>query len=108
VETEIAWCQFRAAEHDQAGAWQWLRWALARQPEHAEAVNMHGILLHSDGRFAEAVERFERAEELGNRASASNRGTPYWIWAGWMRLCSRTRRLSSKTRRTPERRITWR
>jgi len=74
VETHIAWCQFRAAERDQAGAWQWLRWALALQPENAEAVNMHGILLHNDGRFAEAVERFERAEALGNRASASNRG----------------------------------
>jgi tetratricopeptide (TPR) repeat protein len=74
VETHIAWCQFRAAEHDQAGAWQWLRWALARQPDHSEAQNMYGILLHNDGRFAEAVEKFERAEELGNRASASNRG----------------------------------
>ena len=74
VETHIAWCQFRAAEHDQAGAWQWLRWALTRQPEHSEAVNMYGILLHNDGRFAEAVERFERAEQLGSRAAASNRG----------------------------------
>ncbi len=74
VETQIAWCQFRAAERDQAGAWQWLRWALARQPDHSEAVNMHGILLHNDGRFAEAVEKFERAEELGSRASTSNRG----------------------------------
>ena len=74
VETLVAWCQFRAAERDQAGAWQWLRWALARDPDHAEAVNMHGILLHNDGRYAEAVEVFERAEALGNQASASNRG----------------------------------
>ena len=74
VETHIAWCQFRAAERDQAGAWQWLRWALARQPDHPEAGNMHGILLHNDGRFAEAVEIFERAEALGNRPAASNRG----------------------------------
>ena len=74
VETHVAWCQFRAAESDQAGAWRWLRWALARDPDHAEAVNMHGILLHNDGRYAEAVEVFERAEALGNRASASNRG----------------------------------
>jgi len=74
VETHIAWCQFRAAERDLAGAWQWLRWALARQPDHSEAVNMHGILLHNDGCFAEAVEKFERAERLGNRASTSNRG----------------------------------
>jgi tetratricopeptide (TPR) repeat protein len=74
VETLVAWCQFRAAERDMAGAWQWLRWALARDPAHAEAVNMHGILLHAEGRFAEAVEVFERAEGLGNRAAASNRG----------------------------------
>ncbi len=74
VETHVAWCQFRAAERDQAGAWQWLRWALARDPDHSEAVNMHGILLHNDSRFAEAVEVFERAEALGNRAAASNRG----------------------------------
>jgi len=74
VETMVAWCQFRAAERDLAGAWQWLRWALARDPDHAEAVNMHGILLHAEGRFAEAVGVFERAEMLGNRAAASNRG----------------------------------
>jgi hypothetical protein len=74
VETLIAWCRFRAAERDQAGAWQWLRWALARQPDHSEAQNMYGILLHNEGRFAEAVEKFERAEELGSRASTSNRG----------------------------------
>jgi len=74
VETHVAWCQFRAAEQDLAGAWQWLRWALARDPSHAEAVNMQGILLHAEGRFAEAVEAFERAEALGNRAAPSNRG----------------------------------
>jgi tetratricopeptide (TPR) repeat protein len=74
VETLVAWCQFRAAERDLAGAWGWLRWALAREPDHAEAVNMQGILLHNEGRFAEAVEVFERAEGLGNRGAASNRG----------------------------------
>jgi tetratricopeptide (TPR) repeat protein len=74
VETLVAWCQFRSAERDPAGAWQWLRWALARQPDHSEAVNMHGILLHKDGRFQEAVEVFEQAEALGHRAAASNRG----------------------------------
>jgi len=74
VETLVAWCQFRAAERDQAGAWGWLRWALERDPDHAEAVNMNGILLHTDGRFAEAIEAFERAEGLGSRAAASNRG----------------------------------
>jgi hypothetical protein len=35
---------------------------------------MKGILLHGDRRFAEAVEEFDRAESLGNRAAASNRG----------------------------------
>jgi tetratricopeptide (TPR) repeat protein len=74
VETQVAWCQFRSAEGDAAGAWQWLRWALARESDHAEAVNMHGILLHKDGRFDEAVDVFRQAEELGNRAAASNRG----------------------------------
>jgi tetratricopeptide (TPR) repeat protein len=74
VETHVAWCQFRSAEGDAAGAWQWLRWALAREPDHAEAVNMHGILLHKDGRFSEAVEVFQHAETLGHRAAASNRG----------------------------------
>jgi tetratricopeptide (TPR) repeat protein len=74
VETQVAWCQFRSAEGDPAGAWQWLRWALVREPDHAEAVNMHGILLHKEGRFGEAVEIFAQAEALGHRAAASNRG----------------------------------
>jgi tetratricopeptide (TPR) repeat protein len=74
IETLVAWCQFRVAERDLAGAWGWLRWALERNPDFDEAVNLHGILLHLDERFAEAVETFERAEALGNRAAASNRG----------------------------------
>ena len=74
VETLVAWCQFRAAERDPAGAWGWLGWALAREPDNSEAVNMQGILLHTEGRFADAIETFERAEALGNRVAASNRG----------------------------------
>jgi tetratricopeptide (TPR) repeat protein len=74
VDTHIAWCQFRAAEKDLAGAWGWLRWAFARDPAHAEAANMEGILLHTEERFDEAVEAFEKAEGLGNRPAASNRG----------------------------------
>ena len=74
VETLVAWCQFRSAERDPAGAWQWLRWALAREPDNSEAVNMHGILLHQEDRFEEAIPVFEQAEVLGNRAAASNRG----------------------------------
>jgi tetratricopeptide (TPR) repeat protein len=74
IETLVAWCQFRLAEGDPAGAWQWLRWALARQPEYPEAINMHGILLNQEGRFAEAVGVFEQAEALGHLAAASNRG----------------------------------
>jgi tetratricopeptide (TPR) repeat protein len=74
VETMVAWCQFSAAENDLAGAWGWLRWALARDPVHAEAANMQGILLNKEARFAEAVEAFERAEALGNKPAASNRG----------------------------------
>lgn len=74
VETLVAWCQFRAAERDVAGAREWMRWALTRNAEFDEAVNMHGIVLHLEGRFEEAVDVFERAEKLGNRAAASNRG----------------------------------
>ncbi|MGA2652000.1 MAG: tetratricopeptide repeat protein [Terracidiphilus sp.] len=74
VETQVAWCQFRAAQKDLPGAWAWLRWALARSPENAEAVNMQGILLHNEGRFPEAIQVFQRAEALGSRPAASNRG----------------------------------
>jgi tetratricopeptide (TPR) repeat protein len=74
VETLVAWCQQRIAERDLAGAWGWLRWALVRNPDFDEAVNLRGILLHLEGRFREAIEAFERAEALGNRAAASNRG----------------------------------
>jgi tetratricopeptide (TPR) repeat protein len=74
VETLISWCQFRASERDLAGAWAWLRWALARAPDQPEAINMQGIMLHNEGRYAEAIEVFERAEALGHKAAASNRG----------------------------------
>jgi tetratricopeptide (TPR) repeat protein len=74
IETLVAWGQFRCAERDLAGAWGWLRWALARDPDHADAVNSQGILLHTEGRFAEAVDVFARAEQLGSRAASSNRG----------------------------------
>jgi tetratricopeptide (TPR) repeat protein len=74
VETLVAWCQFRVAENDLAGAWGWLRWAMARVPHHAETANMQGILLHREGRFGEAVEAFERAEGLGSTPASSNRG----------------------------------
>jgi Tfp pilus assembly protein PilF len=83
VETLVAWCQFRAAERDLAGAWSWLQWALARDAGNAEAVNMNGILLHTEGRFAEAVEAFERAEALGSKPAASNRGNSL-LDLGWM------------------------
>jgi len=74
VETQIAWSQLCAKRGDNAGAWGWLRWALAREGEHAEALNMMGILLHKEGRFAEAVEAFHRAEAVGHLAASSNRG----------------------------------
>jgi tetratricopeptide (TPR) repeat protein len=77
VETLVAWCQFRNAERDLPGAWGWLRWALARDPSHAEAANMQGILLHGEGNFDEAVAAFDRAEALGSRAAASNRGNTF-------------------------------
>jgi tetratricopeptide (TPR) repeat protein len=74
TDTLLAWAQFCNGVKDLAGAWGWLRWALAREPQNADAVNMQGILLHTEGRFEEAVENFERAEKLGNRAASSNRG----------------------------------
>lgn len=74
VETHVAWCQFRAAEKDQAGAWAWLRWALAQNPALPEAVNMQGILLHNEDRFPEAIQAFQQAELLGSHPAASNRG----------------------------------
>jgi len=74
LETQIAWCQQRASENDMAGAWAWLRWALCNDPRHPEAVNMCGILLHREGRFADAVQAFQNAEALGHKAAASNRG----------------------------------
>ena len=73
IETQIAWCQFRAAERDLAGAWGWLRWAMARD-SNDETANMEGILLHHERRFEEAIEAFARAEALGSKTAASNRG----------------------------------
>ncbi len=74
VETLVAWCQLRLALKDFAGARAWLRWAAARGPSHPEVVNMEGILLHSERRFAEAARCFQRAERLGSKAAASNLG----------------------------------
>jgi len=99
VETHVAWCQFCAAQGDLPGAWAWLRWALARDPAHAEAVNMHGILLHRERRFAEAVAAFEQAEALGHRAAASNRGNSL-LDMGRMSLALRAHELAVE--RAPE------
>lgn len=74
ADTQVAWAQFRLGEGDVAGAWSWLRWALARHPQHQEAWNCLGILLHREQRFAEAVEAFGQAEALGHTAAISNRG----------------------------------
>jgi tetratricopeptide (TPR) repeat protein len=73
VETQLAWCQFRAGEKDRAGAWGWLRWAEARDGDNCETANMRGVLLHMEERFAEAVGAFERAEAMGSRSAMSNR-----------------------------------
>ena len=74
IETQIAWCQHCARKGDKTGAWNWLGRVFERDPKQAEALNMKGILLHGDGRFAEAIEAFERAEALGHLAASSNRG----------------------------------
>jgi len=74
VETLIASCQLELAGRDVTGARAWIRWALAVDPGHAEAANMHGIILHNERRFAEAIAEFERAQALGSKSAASNRG----------------------------------
>ena len=74
VEALIAWCQFCVHQHDLPAAWQWLNRALAIDPRQNEAMNMKGILLHSEGRCAEAVAAFEQAEKFGSHSAASNRG----------------------------------
>jgi tetratricopeptide (TPR) repeat protein len=73
-ETLLAWARLRLAQRDFAGAQGWIRWALAQAPDDTEAWNTLGILLHTEGRFAEAVPAFERAEALGSLPAASNRG----------------------------------
>ncbi len=74
VETHIAWVQFYAAQQDFKAAWEWLAKAQNRDSAHPEVANMEGILLHNEGRFAEAVSAFDRAEALGSKQAASNRG----------------------------------
>ncbi|HTX77310.1 MAG TPA: tetratricopeptide repeat protein [Terracidiphilus sp.] len=73
-ETLLAWARLRLARRDFAGAHGWTRWALAQAPDDAEVHNTLGILLHDQGRFAEAVPEFERAEALGSFPAISNRG----------------------------------
>jgi len=74
IETLVAWCQLQLAIRDYAGAGEWIRWALAIDPSHPEAVNQSGIVLHNQRRFVEAIAEFERAERLGSEGGASNRG----------------------------------
>ena len=73
-ETHLAWARLCLARRDFAGAREWLRWAFARAPRDEEAHNTLGILLHNEGRFAEAVPAFVRAERLGSLPATSNRG----------------------------------
>lgn len=74
VDTQVTWAQFRCQERDLAGAWAWLRWAGMTDSTNSEVFNMEGILHHTEGHYEQAVAAFLRAEELGNRAAASNRG----------------------------------
>jgi tetratricopeptide (TPR) repeat protein len=77
IETLIAWCQLQLAASDVSGAREWIRWALAIDRNHPEAVNQFGIVLHNERRFAEATIEFERAEALGSKGAASNRGNSF-------------------------------
>jgi tetratricopeptide (TPR) repeat protein len=74
VDTYVAWVQFHTAQKDFITAREWLAKAQSREPEHPEVVNMEGIVLHNESRFAEAVAAFSRAEALGSKQAASNRG----------------------------------
>ena len=74
MNTLVGWSQFRLADRDLSGAWEWIEKALAQKPDDAEAVNMKGILLHTEDRFEEAVEAFLKAESLGCLSASSNRG----------------------------------
>ncbi|MDE3201942.1 MAG: tetratricopeptide repeat protein [Acidobacteriota bacterium] len=74
VETLVAWSQLALARGDIKSARHWARQACVYGPHHAEAANMEGILLHNEQRFEEAAEAFARAEQLGSKVAASNRG----------------------------------
>jgi tetratricopeptide (TPR) repeat protein len=74
VDTHVAWVQFYVARKDLKSAWERLAKAQCGDPDHAEVANMEGILLHNEGRFVEAVAAFDRAEALGSKQAASNRG----------------------------------
>lgn len=74
IETLIGWCQLQLATRDNCGAHEWVRWALTIDPVYAEAANQLGIVLHNERRFADAIAEFERAEALGCKGAASNRG----------------------------------
>ncbi len=108
-EVHIAFCQLYASQGDHAAAWAWLRKAQQREPAGAgapqnpqeaagsnpypETCNMEGILLHQEGRFEEAVSAFERAEQAGHRAAASNRGNSL-LELGRMREALRAQQLA--------------
>jgi tetratricopeptide (TPR) repeat protein len=77
VETHIAWAHLCSARGDTEGARRWVCWAQAREPNQEEAANITGILLHAEGRFAEAVHAFARAEVLGSIPAISNRGNSF-------------------------------
>ncbi len=74
VETLVAMSQLALAQANPESAWNWARRARMHGPCNAEALNMEGILLHSEQKFDEAAEAFMHAEQLGSSAAASNRG----------------------------------
>lgn len=74
VNVLVAWSQFRLAEQDVSGAWETVNQALAHDPDHPEAINMRGLLLHTEEHFEEAVAAFLHAEAMGCLSAPSNRG----------------------------------
>ena len=108
VETLVAWCQLRIAERDLAGAWGWLRWALVRNPDFDDAVNLHGILLHWKGDF----ERRSKPSSAPRRWAIARRlriaAIPCSTWAAWRQHSRRTKPRSRAIHRARAPSTTWR
>lgn len=74
IETLIALSQHAHDRGDLATAAKWLDEAASHHPNHPEVHNTRGILLHTQGRFEEALRELTEAEARGCFSAISNRG----------------------------------